>query len=122
MPRAVADDVRVELSRSGQLAGHPALDLNAVDSKQTAQHALDEGISVFDHQDLVHVLDQLADLADRQRVLADAEDGVVVVGADVFTQVVVGQTAHQDARSCRDLEFVVGAVFGPAKEFGLLVR
>jgi hypothetical protein len=66
------------------------------------------------------VLDEFSYLAGRQRVLADRENRVVVVGFQVLVQIVAGETADDHAVFSPERERVVGTVLGAAQQLGLL--
>ncbi len=114
----LANDVGIEFAGAGNLAGHPAFDLDAGETEETADHALDEGVAVLEDEEFVNVVDEGADLLGGNRVLADGEDRVVAVG-DVLPQIVFGETAGDDALFAGEDQLVVGARFRALEELGL---
>ena len=100
----VADDIGVELAGARDLAGHATRDANILEPEKAPHRALDQRVTVLEDQQIIDVFDKGAHHACRQWILAYREDREVVVGLEVFVQIVGGKTADDDTGLAPELE------------------
>ncbi len=117
-------DVRIELSGAGNEPVAPPADLLAHGCvEKAADHVLDNGIPLFDDDELVDGVEQLADEAGGEGIGANAKvGGNRFAGLEIIEEVVGGHAGEEVAGASRrgvEHQLVEGIAFGPADDIGL---
>ena len=106
-----------EFARAGQLAAQTSFDRNR-STQQTADHLLHQRLSLFDDQQRTALRSHALYECRRQRILRDLQHGEGAAFREVLHNIVVGQTAGDDAHGfVRSVDVAV-----VARMFGLLLE